>query len=801
MMKQQDRKLSTSFLYPIVLTVFIILMLLTIYDAFDSRRRLIDELNANADHILDISAAAAADALWSYNDVSLYKIGDAISNYQEVAYVTIRNEKNEIVYEKRKRGQNYQEQNLYPEFVHGVFKEDIRLGEIRLGFTSYFLTQKVTYAILGGVIKIILVNLCILLLILFLSRNITASLDNVVEGVKAFAKGDRSSRIFVKNNHEIKQLADRINHMFDVIIDTDEKLKENYVTLQNKEEALRITEERYRYAVEGSNDAVWDYNLLTDEYYISLRGTQMIGLSENEEITLALWSSFVHPEDSSQFEYFLDSFRQKPASYHQIQFRMIGSKGDIHWVFCRGKGILDQNKQLVRISGFYTDITERKKAEEAINHLAYYDVLTGLPNRAMLYEHINKIFMEQHRMSSSGVLIFLDLDDFKTINDTQGHMMGDQVLVSIAKDLEAEIKCDAIARIGGDEFVVVKKDCDIDTANKISNDIINIIREPRVINGHEFVVSCSMGIAIFPEDGTEIGTLLMKADSAMYQAKKQGKDQYKFYEQSINDQIVQKVKLQNEIRQGIANGEFVLYYQPQVNMITGSIIGVEALVRWLHPVLGVLPPSYFISIAEETGLIIPLGETILRTACRQSAEWEKSGYTNISMSVNISAKQINKKNIINDILRIIEETQMRPELLVLEITESIAMENIENTVEIIHCLKEKGISFSMDDFGTGYSSLNYLKNIPINHLKIDKQFVQSLHKQMFEEMVVKAIIEIAHSMKLIVVAEGIETLEQREILIKYRCDLAQGYYFSRPLPTQAVEAILRYNLPTAPVIE
>lgn len=800
MMKQQNRKLSTSFLYPIVLTVFIILMLLTIYDAFDSRKRLVNELNANADYILNISTAAAADALWSYNDVSLYKIGDAISNYQEVAYVSIRNEKNEIVYVNKKNGQYYEDQNLYPGFVRAVYKDDIRLGEIRLGFTSYYLWQKVTYAILGGFIKIILVILCILLLILFLSRNITASLDNVAAGVKAFANGDRKSRILVKNNHEIRQLADRINHMFDVIVETDEKLKENYAILQNKEEVLRITEERYRYAVEGSNDAVWDWNLLTDEYYISLRGAQMIGLSENEEITLTLWSSFVHPEDSNQFEYFLDSFRQKPTSYHQIQFRMIGSKGDIHWVFCRGKGILDQNKQLIRISGFYTDITERKKAEEAINHLAYYDVLTGLPNRAMLYEHINKIFVEQHRLSSSGALIFLDLDDFKTINDTQGHMVGDQLLVSIAKSLEAEIDCDAIARIGGDEFVVVKKDCDINSANKISNDIISVIHEPRVINGHEFVVSCSMGIAIFPEDGTEIGTLLMKADSAMYQAKKQGKDQYKFYEQSINDQIVQKVKLQNEIRQGIANGEFILYYQPQVNMITGKIIGVEALARWQHPVQGLLPPSSFISLAEETGLIIPLGEAILRTACLQSAEWERKGFHNITMSVNISAKQINKKNIISDILSIIEETKMRPELLVLEITESIAMENIENTVEIIHCLQKKGISFSMDDFGTGYSSLNYLKSIPINHLKIDKHFVQSLNKQMFEEIVVKAIIEIAHSMELTVVAEGIETPEQREMLVKYHCDLAQGYYFSKPLPIQSVEEILLNRLPTSPLL-
>ncbi|MBP1757029.1 MAG: uncharacterized protein H6Q59_3427, partial [Firmicutes bacterium] len=283
------------------------------------------------------------------------------------------------------------------------------------------------------------------------------------------------------------------------------------------------------------------------------------------------------------------------------------------------------------------------------------------------------------------------------------------------------------------------------------------------------------------------GTLLMKADSAMYQAKKQGKDQFKFYEQSINDQMVKRLQLQNEIRQGIINKEFEMYYQPQVDMSNGKVIGVEALVRWHHPVLGLLMPGHFIGVAEETGLIIPLGEEILRIACHQCAKWEKQGYHDITMSVNISAKQINKKNIIQDILDIIEETQMRPELLVLEITESIAMENIDTTVEIINCLKEKGITFSMDDFGTGYSSLNYLKNIPVNHLKIDKQFVQSLDQRNFEEIVIKAIIEIAHSMNLLVVAEGIETLAQKEKLIQYQCDLAQGYYFSRPIPRQEVD--------------
>jgi len=454
-----------------------------------------------------------------------------------------------------------------------------------------------------------------------------------------------------------------------------------------------------------------------------------------------------------------------------------------------------QNKQLFRVSGFYTDITERIKAEECINRLAYYDVLTGLPNRAMLFVNLNKLLTNQDHPLSGGALIYLDLDDFKTINDTKGHTVGDQILISIARELEKGVICDTIARIGGDEFVIIKKNCDANQAGNLSNDIINLIRTPRTINGYEFNLSCSIGIAIFPEDGAEVDTLLMKADNAMYQAKDYGKDQFKFYEQSMNDQMVKKIELQKEMRQGIVNKEFVLYYQPQVEIETGKVIGVEALVRWQHPLQGLLPPISFIGLSEDTGLIIPLGEYILKTACQQSVEWERAGYKNISMSVNISAKQVNKKNIVQDILRIIEETHMRPELLILEITESIAMENIEHSIKVMESLIEKGVTFSLDDFGTGYSSLNYLKNIPISQLKIDKHFVQSLQKHNFEDVVVKAIIEIAHTLNLVIVAEGIETVEQKDSMAKYKCDLAQGYYYCRPIPNSEVESLLMNCLP------
>ncbi|MHB8131048.1 MAG: bifunctional diguanylate cyclase/phosphodiesterase [Mobilitalea sp.] len=795
MINFRTKKLSTSFLYPILLTVFIILMVLTIYDAFQNRKRLINELDENADQLLNISAAAAVDAFWNYNDFSLAKIGDALSEYQEVAVINILDENDYAVYGINKIAKEYQSQYLHPSYNREVYRDGIKMGEIHLGFTTYYLNKEIREAVLLSFLRTIILSLIVSFLILFLSRNITLSIDNIGEGVKAFSIGNRMNRINVKNTHEIGQLANRINHMFDMIVESEIKLKENYLELHNKEEILRITEERYRYAVEGSNDAIWDWNLLTDEYYVSSRGTQILGLIENQIIDLAIWRSFIFTQDKLLFDTFMEGCKQNPDTYRQVQFRVIGSEGKMKWLFCRGKGILDHNRQPIRVSGFFTDISERIKTDEAIHQLAYYDVLTGLPNRAMLFEHLSDLLVNHDQPLSSGALIYMDLDDFKTINDTKGHTVGDQILVQIAKELETNISCDTIARIGGDEFVVIQRNCNVNQASNLAIDIIKLIRTPRIINEFEFNLSCSIGIAIFPEDGTVIDTLLMRADHAMYQAKAYGKDQYKFYEQSMNDQMIKKIEMQDEMRQGILNREFVLYYQPQVEIGTGKVIGVEALVRWQHPTQGLLQPNSFIGLSEETGLIIPLGEYILRSACQQSVAWEKAGYKNIAMSVNISAKQINKKNIVQDILRILKEMNMKPELLILEITESIAMENIEHTMEVINSLKEEGITFSLDDFGIGYSSLNYLKNIPINHLKIDKQFIQSLQKQNFEDVVVKAIIEIAHTMDLTVVAEGIETIEQKETIEKYNCDLAQGYYYSRPVPAQQVEALLLKCLP------
>jgi diguanylate cyclase (GGDEF)-like protein/PAS domain S-box-containing protein len=788
MRKLSEYKLSLALMIPIVITVFAVLMVFAVIDAINQKTAMTEDLFSQAQKTLSITADAAQNAFWTYNESSLKTLGETIASNTEVASVIMTDEKGDIVYELHKDSEAYQAQYLFPQFVQEIYKNDQKIGEVRLEFTQYYLNQSITRAILLRFAQTLVTIFLILLLILLFSRKLSTALDRLAAGVIEFSKGNTQTRIVVDGGDEIKNLADRINQMFEVIVRTGSELRENYQALAKKEEALRISEERFRYAVDGSNDVVWDWDVIEDTFYISRRGYQIIDLSEEEPIKLETWKDMIVPDDQGRFENFLQ--RLKTSEYGQIEFRMLGCSGETHWIFGRGKGILDDENRLIRVSGFYTDITERVKAEEAINQLAYYDVLTGLPNRTKLFEYSSQLAAE----NDSGALLYIDLDDFKSINDTKGHSVGDSILKGLAKKLKALVDHDMIARIGGDEMVVIRKHCDMIQASRLANEIMDIINRPCSIDDFEYIISCSIGITMFPQDGSDIHKLLMNADSAMFLAKEAGKDQFKFFEALTNEMMVRKIELQYEIRQGIQNDEFILYYQPQVDLKTGQVCGVEALVRWQHPKRGMVSPFEFISAAEESGLIIPMGEMILKKACQQSATWEKGGFPDIRMSVNFSGKQLNRKSIVAEVFDIISQTGMNPQLLDIEITESVAMDNLENTLRIINAIKERGVRFSLDDFGTGYSSLNYLHKLPIDHLKIDKHFVQSITNDSFEAVVIKATIEIAHSMKLQVIAEGVESQEQYAVVKGFGGDQIQGYFFGKPMPAQEVEELFGKRL-------
>ncbi|MCX8129982.1 MAG: EAL domain-containing protein [Clostridia bacterium] len=576
---------------------------------------------------------------------------------------------------------------------------------------------------------------------------------------------------------------------------TEEELKSNYFELQKSRDALSESEERYRLAVEGSNDALWDFDVLTNRLFISARGKQIAGYSKDEELENEMFIELIHPDDKAKYLQYMRSFFTGKEKSAQLEYRIISQDGNTVWVLSRGKGIWDSSGKLVRVAGSFMDITIRKEAEREIHQLAYYDTLTHLPNRVLLIDRLNMVLAESKRNKNMGALLYLDLDNFKTINDTQGHAFGDELLKKISDKLKYCVReYDTVARLGGDEFVILQPRINAaDDAVRLAGRIISAIQEPWVISGRDYYITCSIGITIYPNDGKDGPTLLKNADMAMYTAKELGRNNYQLYEKNMNVRIMEKLVMENDMRRAIDRNEFVVFYQPQIDIATGAITGVEALIRWVHPEHGMIPPLKFIPLAEETGLVITIGEWVLRTACKQNRKWRSEGIENLNMAVNLSARQFQQKDLVEMISRVLEETGMTPELLELEITESIAMQDLNYTMTVLNSLRDMGIRVSLDDFGTGYSSLNYLKNLPISTLKIDKHFVQEITNNSKEEAIAKAVISMAHSMMLSVTAEGVETVDQLTFLKEQGCDKVQGYFFSKPLPAEELEALLKQD--------
>lgn len=454
---------------------------------------------------------------------------------------------------------------------------------------------------------------------------------------------------------------------------------------------------------------------------------------------------------------------------------------------------------LASVADIISGVIERRRADKTISEMAYYDFLTGLPNRRMLLDMLNRMIAGSRWKNRFSAIIFLDLDRFKIINDTFGHAFGDGVLSAVAQrlkgclfdgDIVARVGPDSIARIGGDEFTVL-----LHELNK-PDDVVNVIKKiytalgaPLVIDGRETYVSASMGVSIYPYDGRHAEELLANADTAMYKAKEDGGCTYRIYRPFMNEKAFKFFNTENMMRKGLERGEFFLHYQPQVTVKTGRIEGVEALARWRSMESGLIPPAEFIPVAEETGLIIDLGERILRMACLRCRKLHDAGRP-VTMAVNISSRQFKQADFVQLVMRILDETGLPPTHLELELTESIIMENSGETIERMRELKSAGIRFSIDDFGTGFSSLSYLKRMPIDMLKIDRSFVQGITLSQDDASIAIAIIRLAHSLKLEVIAEGVETLEQFKLLKYLDCDKMQGFYFSKPVPEDEFMGLL-----------
>jgi diguanylate cyclase (GGDEF)-like protein/PAS domain S-box-containing protein len=458
----------------------------------------------------------------------------------------------------------------------------------------------------------------------------------------------------------------------------------------------------------------------------------------------------------------------------------------------------------VRILSIDNDITERKEAEKALRHSeaqmthsAEHDFLTGLPNRMLLNDRVNQAVILAPRHMKSVAVLFLDLDGFKHINDSLGHSIGDKLLQSIAKRLVDCVRAtDTVSRQGGDEFVVLLSEMEqSEDAAITARRMLQRVAEAHSIDSHELHITASIGVSVYPDDGLDAETLIKNADTAMYQAKENGRQSYQFFKPAMNVRAVERQSTEESLRRALERQEFALHYQPKVNLRTGEITGAEALLRWMHPIRGPVPPAQFIPVAEDSGLILPIGRWALREACRQAQAWLDSGLLLASMAVNISAMQFRDENFLESVFAVLKDTGLDPRFLELELTESVLMKRTEFTESILKALRARGVQVAVDDFGTGYSSLSYLKKFSIDALKIDQSFVRQITTAPDETSIVTAVISMGRSLNLRVVAEGVETQEELAFLQAHQCDEAQGYYFSRPLLPKQFAKLLETGIP------
>jgi diguanylate cyclase (GGDEF)-like protein/PAS domain S-box-containing protein len=589
------------------------------------------------------------------------------------------------------------------------------------------------------------------------------------------------------------------SHLYQQLDRSNQELQARINELKQTEWALRESQERYALVAQSAHDGLWDWNLKSNEVYFSPRWKSMLGYSENEiGNSLAEWFKRVHPEDIARLKTELSTHLAGSSTHFENEYRLLHQDGNYRWIIIRGLAIRDADGKPYRIAGSQTDITQSKATEAKLLHDAFHDALTGLPNRLWFIEQLDYAIKQTKRHQDYVfALLFLDLDRFKVVNDSLGHTIGDQLLVAIAHRIKACLHPgDVIARLGGDEFTILLENVDINQAKQVADQIQQELAVPFNLSGHNVFTTVSIGIALSHTDYDRPEDLLRDADMTMYRAKALGKARSEVFDQTMHHQAMARLQLEIDLRRALENQELLVYYQPILSLKNSKITGFEALVRWQHPTRGFISPSEFIPVAEETGLIIPIGCWVLRQACQQMQAWQQLMPLNspLTISVNISAKQFAQPHLIQTIRQILWQTGLDAGSLKLEITESVLLNNADAAVALLHQLKALGIQLSIDDFGTGYSSLSYLHYLPIDTLKIDRSFVHNVDCDPEKIEIIRTIIALAWNLGMNVVAEGVETKKQMYQLQALECEFGQGYLFSRPVDANAAKALKQLEL-------
>ena len=560
-----------------------------------------------------------------------------------------------------------------------------------------------------------------------------------------------------------------------------EGLVQDITKRKSAEHALREAERRYHGLFDNAIEGI--FRTTVDGYFLDANPAlaHSYGFDSPQELITSFHDIGTQLYvDKRRREEFMHIMKAR-GSVTGFESQVYRKNGDIIWISENARAIHSEDGTPVGYEGTVEDITERRLYQVRIEHQANYDPLTGLANRSLLQDRLQQALLTAGSSGRRIAVAFVDLDRFKFINDSLGHHVGDELLKSVAARLKSCVReCDTVARLGGDEFVLlINGHTGPEYVRQLMDKMLSTVAQPWIIEQGEFLVSCSIGVALHPEDGEQALTLLKHADTAMYRAKDSGRNNFQFFTRELNALMTEQLELESHLRRALERNQFVLRYQPRVNLATGQIVGAEALLRWRIPQRGTIPPMRFIGLAEETGLIVPIGKWVLQTACAQNKAWQDAGLPPIVVSVNVSPRQFRQENLVTTVAEVLHSTGLEPRFLELELTESMVMHDAPQLVAMLDQLKDLGVKIAVDDFGTGYSSLSYLKRFPVDRLKVDRSFVEHMTTEADDATIVRAIIALGHNLGLKVVAEGVENAQQARALRAYQCDEAQGFLFSR----------------------